>query len=166
MGNRQYVPGLGRFIEVDPVEGGSANDYDDTSRDPRNATDIDGNKATFILGVAAFKVENLCGPCFGGWEHKPVYYKLRTPSPVIARRVVTVHDTSGRGQIHLRKKIRDWAFGTAFYVDKCENGYLQRYPYYERTFGFVSRTWWWVQWNVHITTADVSSWKASKSPWS
>ncbi|HET6211685.1 MAG TPA: RHS repeat-associated core domain-containing protein, partial [Micromonosporaceae bacterium] len=46
MGARQYSPLLGRFIEVDPVEGGSANDYDYVSGDPVNSSDLDG---TFCL---------------------------------------------------------------------------------------------------------------------
>ena len=42
MGARQYSPRLGRFLEVDPVEGGSANDYDYVAGDPVNAFDLDG----------------------------------------------------------------------------------------------------------------------------
>ncbi len=43
MGARQYVPGLGRFIEVDPVEGGCSNDYVYVN-DPVNQFDLDGKK--------------------------------------------------------------------------------------------------------------------------
>ncbi len=41
MGARQYLPRLGRFIEIDSVEGGSANDYSYVI-DPINGSDLDG----------------------------------------------------------------------------------------------------------------------------
>jgi RHS repeat-associated protein len=42
MGARPYSPLLARFLSVDPVEGGSANDYDYVAGNPINATDLDG----------------------------------------------------------------------------------------------------------------------------
>jgi RHS repeat-associated protein len=42
MGARVYSPTLGRFLEVDPVEGGSANSYDYVDGDPINAFDYAG----------------------------------------------------------------------------------------------------------------------------
>ncbi|WP_156374032.1 RHS repeat-associated core domain-containing protein [Cellulomonas sp. Leaf334] len=42
MGVRLYSPTTGRFLSVDPVAGGSANDYDYCRADPVNCTDLDG----------------------------------------------------------------------------------------------------------------------------
>ncbi|MCB1030658.1 MAG: hypothetical protein KDA95_04930 [Acidimicrobiales bacterium] len=69
MGARQYDPVLGRFLEVDPVEGGSANSYDYVSGDPVNSLDINGEwsckwcrKAAKVAAVAGGVVGALaCG---------------------------------------------------------------------------------------------------------
>jgi RHS repeat-associated protein len=43
MGARSYVPELGRFLQEDPVEGGSANAYTYTFGDPVNSSDPSGD---------------------------------------------------------------------------------------------------------------------------
>lgn len=45
MGVRAYDPTLGRFLSIDPVHGGSANDYDYCNADPLNCYDLDGRAA-------------------------------------------------------------------------------------------------------------------------
>jgi len=42
MGVRVYVPYLGRFLQQDPIEGGSANDYEYVSGDPINRWGVTG----------------------------------------------------------------------------------------------------------------------------
>jgi RHS repeat-associated protein len=46
MGVRLYDPGAGRFLQVDPVEGGSCSDYDCVCGDRVNGADLDGTCAT------------------------------------------------------------------------------------------------------------------------
>ncbi|MDP3952313.1 RHS repeat-associated core domain-containing protein [Microbacterium sp.] len=42
MGVRLYSPAVGRFLSVDPVDGGSASAYDYCGADPVNCTDLAG----------------------------------------------------------------------------------------------------------------------------
>ncbi|HTD09344.1 MAG TPA: SMP-30/gluconolactonase/LRE family protein [Solirubrobacteraceae bacterium] len=42
MGARSYVPEIGRFLQPDPIEGGSANEYSYTYGDPVNTSDPSG----------------------------------------------------------------------------------------------------------------------------
>ena len=59
MGQRVYVPALGRFVQVDPVVGGSANGYDYANQDPTSFTDPSGNRDSSTmdwLGVALVAV--------------------------------------------------------------------------------------------------------------
>lgn len=42
MGVRVYLPSVGRFIQRDPVDGGSANAYEYAAQDPMNVTDLSG----------------------------------------------------------------------------------------------------------------------------
>jgi RHS repeat-associated protein len=63
MGARQYSPLLGRFLETDPVEGGSANDYDYTHADPVNGNDLAGTCTRKKRGTAkAFLTGKYCVP--------------------------------------------------------------------------------------------------------
>lgn len=59
MGVRLYAPTLGRFLTTDPVEGGSANDYDYVAGDPVNVLDLDGRCpwcVVWIVGALIVRV--------------------------------------------------------------------------------------------------------------
>jgi RHS repeat-associated protein len=64
MGARVYAPELGRFLQVDPVEGGTLNNYV-YAMDPVNDKDIDGRMAQAVAlalgpwGIAAFIVASI-----------------------------------------------------------------------------------------------------------
>ncbi len=48
MGVRTYLPVLGRFLQTDPVSGGSANNYDYVNADPVNDVDLTGKNDNFM----------------------------------------------------------------------------------------------------------------------
>ena len=76
MGARPYDPQLGRFLSVDPIEGGALNNYDYAAQDPLNSYDLDGTMV-FPRGLCA---------CGGFWRPFSVRASPRmsartTPTP-------------------------------------------------------------------------------------
>ena len=70
MGARVYIPALGRFAQLDPKVGGSANGYDYVNQDPVNGSDPSGNQSdnwliNGITGLAAFAVGAIVAPARG-----------------------------------------------------------------------------------------------------
>jgi RHS repeat-associated protein len=61
MGARSYVPQLGRFLQEDPVEGGSANAYAYTFGDPVNSADPSGEYTATVEEWAYLGSERAAG---------------------------------------------------------------------------------------------------------
>jgi RHS repeat-associated protein len=80
MGARLYNPATGRFLQVDPVFGGSANAYDYVDQDPVNASDLSG---TCLFGLS--------GGIFGA--------KCLTPAQKIEQALEKSKQAAGRNPV-------------------------------------------------------------------
>ncbi|HVM19386.1 MAG TPA: RHS repeat-associated core domain-containing protein [Mycobacteriales bacterium] len=105
MGARQYVPALGRFLSVDPVEGGSANDYDYVAGNPVGLLDLDG-EATFVplLVMGA----NIGARWLG---QRAAQYLARQAVRAAARRALRDLKREGYQRITDKQRVRSFAYG-------------------------------------------------------
>ena len=70
MGARVYIPALGRFAQLDPKVGGSANGYDYVNQDPVNFSDPSGNESenwliTGLTALGSMAIAALVAPARG-----------------------------------------------------------------------------------------------------
>lgn len=70
MGVRLYNPATGRFLQTDPVPGGSANDYDYAAQDPVNLLDLDGRMIPAPDGDSSCR----CTSTNVNWSYVSTYY--------------------------------------------------------------------------------------------
>jgi RHS repeat-associated protein len=103
MGTRYYDPMLGRFTQVDPVEGGSANAYDYAAQDPINAVDPSGTdvwrdeqppKIRVTKAIKAYRVYGGGAKMVGRWV-TPVH----PGSGLAARRGLSLPDANAANRI-------------------------------------------------------------------
>jgi hypothetical protein len=73
MGVRTYVPGIGRFTSPDPIQGGSANDYDYANQDPINETDLNGLCSNGPNGIVACSTR-----VYRAWRYFHIKHHLTT----------------------------------------------------------------------------------------
>lgn len=117
-------------MRVDPVEGGSANDYDYSNQDCVNNYDLDGLSAT-IGPETPFKVQNFHGPCRPGSMGQG-RYRFRSPKVVGKRPRGVVRDLSGGDGRLFRLEYREYGFAAARTVSSCEKGGIVVRHYYDR----------------------------------
>lgn len=76
MGARTYSPALGRFLQKDPVTGGSRNSYEYAAGDGVNNRDLDG-RCTVERWWVGTSVNNALVTLCGGFSTATVYFSLR-----------------------------------------------------------------------------------------
>lgn len=80
MGARVYLPAAGRFLQVDPVSGGSANAYDYANQDSVNNVDLDGlsaRRAAVMAQKAGVTPKRVGLPTFPPYATCPAEKKAR-----------------------------------------------------------------------------------------
>lgn len=126
MGVRLYNPATGRFVQVDPVAGGSANAYDYAWQEPMSVFDLDGRVATGggggdLLGwqIRVCGMRPACEKKW--WSLTPNKYKKCPPGfkavgeTLGVRWVFTTVDQARKG--NKSRAVRSGSEGTAVYLN-------------------------------------------------
>lgn len=87
MGARLYVPSMGRFLQVDPVEGGTPNAYTYVS-DPINSNDYTGKACEGLAGVAVLMCKSV-QVSLGGNPNNPVAQAIANTPKTASRSIST-----------------------------------------------------------------------------
>ncbi|MFI6927677.1 phospholipase A2 [Nonomuraea spiralis] len=148
MGVRLYQPKLGRFLQTDPVEGGSANAYDYANQSPTSNADLDGKKWYWCTNFWHFAF-NHCGVSYAyyhgswryvqwkktpaGWWVRGVYYDYCTKSPdkplgYDFRQACMMHDYGyalrNMGYVHSKYQV-DYIFYYVLYWGVCSHYFFK-----------------------------------------
>ncbi|WP_203996677.1 DNRLRE domain-containing protein [Virgisporangium aurantiacum] len=109
MGVRLYNPATGRFLQVDPVFGGSCNAYEYTCADPVNSEDLDGKWIGLVLrgAAAACKLGKRWCVRAGKWVGKQAWRGIKWGGKHAWRGI----KWGGRKAWGGIKKGASWAFG-------------------------------------------------------
>jgi RHS repeat-associated protein len=108
MGARPYDPGLGRFLAVDPVDGGSLNNYDYAGQDPINGYDLDGTRPVAEPDNCALRVA-ACTPIV---QNPPSGRGVTVGGAI--RAAVTAAVASGKAALRVDKAVAGTPLGKAF----------------------------------------------------
>ena len=107
MGARLYVPALGRFLQVDPVEGGVDNDYV-WPTDPVGKHDLSGNFAIPLIPVLAVIAVLLIVVAYVVAKQRVTLPPIRLSMPSLSQKDSTPSRTNSRSVVIPKPQFTTW----------------------------------------------------------